>query len=103
MHPHAATCTHLPVELAIINHGVHAEGLDAVHATHLELCITNLNNINRVVVTLGGGRGEGGSKDIARGGEGIRRQADWSWCVEGRGWGSKQGDGHELGACVSAG
>lgn len=56
----AAPHAHLPVQLAVVDHGVHAHRLDAVHAPHLELGVANLHDVDGVVVALGAGGTQGG-------------------------------------------
>ena len=47
----------LPVQLAVIDHGQDSEGLDLVHTSALPGLGSDLNNINRVVVSLKQERG----------------------------------------------
>ncbi len=44
--------THLPVQLAVVDHGIHAEGLDGVHAALLQRPAANLHHVDGVVVAL---------------------------------------------------
>mmetsp|Transcript_1280 Transcript_1280/g.3721 ORF Transcript_1280/g.3721 Transcript_1280/m.3721 type:complete len:271 (+) Transcript_1280:107-919(+) len=61
----------LPVELAVVDHGVNSQDLDLVHATHLQLTGADLDHVHWVVVP----RDLAVLVDVARVLPGLREQA----------------------------
>lgn len=44
---------HLPVELAVVNHREHTQGLHGRHGAHGDLGVADLDDVDGVVVSLG--------------------------------------------------